>query len=476
MPPPINDASRHGLKAFVDALRPTRSWKIVWDHREHSTEHPPYIVRTDVATRTITIETHLHRGQLAAFLSDSECHVVAGTQVGKTIVLPLWILRQILRCGPGSGLVCSPTFPLMEKKLAPELRRLFIEDLGIMVEHRGASWEFRLNELGREIVGGRFCLNVGYASNPDSLESATYKFVAADECGQKAFKRQSYDAIQRRLLENRTRGLGASLWTSTPYDTGHWWHDVCKLAECGDGGKSHVTMPTSDNAYIGADVIEERRRSMEDWRFAMMYLALWTRPLAAIFPFHTQVHCLRRVADDAGRWRGVGNTHRLRICGVDFGPLNMAAVMLVRSNVNEVWHAYATYLGHGTHEAVSTHADRILEEIHPDPRVRASFDLTVVGGAPSEDSWRDMYWEAGLPVRRPNEKSIEAHIQAIVKLLRQGRLVVFNDMGDLIKQLRDYARKLDTNGLPTLEVENDRIFHLIAALRYACSYIEYAGL
>src|SRR6185436_6408940 len=55
----------------------------------------------------------------------------------------------------------------------------------------------------------------GYATDPDTLESATIKAAVLDEAGQRKFKLAAWQAIQRRLALTRGRALiTTSLYTS----------------------------------------------------------------------------------------------------------------------------------------------------------------------------------------------------------------------------------------------------------------------
>ena len=57
--------------------------------------------------------------------------VLAGTQSGKTVFGPLWLWREISRCGPGDYLVVAPTDPLLNIKALPEFQQFFEHTLGL---------------------------------------------------------------------------------------------------------------------------------------------------------------------------------------------------------------------------------------------------------------------------------------------------------------------------------------------------------
>src|SRR5512140_626244 len=53
---------------------------------------------------------HFHPGQLQAWNSTARfIAVLAGAQGGKTSFGPHWLLREIVRCGPGDYLIVTPS-------------------------------------------------------------------------------------------------------------------------------------------------------------------------------------------------------------------------------------------------------------------------------------------------------------------------------------------------------------------------------
>ncbi len=50
---------------------------------------------------------------------------LAGTQSGKTIIGPWWMFREICKKGRGDYMVVAPSYPLMQKKVLPEFKKLF---------------------------------------------------------------------------------------------------------------------------------------------------------------------------------------------------------------------------------------------------------------------------------------------------------------------------------------------------------------
>lgn len=64
---------------------------------------------------------------------------------------------------------------------------------------------------------------------------------------------------------------------------------------------------------------------------------------------------------------------------------------------------------------------------------------------------------------------VEAGISHLVGLIRQDRLKVFTGLTQLRSQLLSYSREVDSEGNILEKVANKERYHLVDALRYACS-------
>src|SRR5919201_1681287 len=98
--------------------------------RSSSTSRPDDRTRTAKSLWTTnpdgTLHIPPHPGQWQAWTSQRRLLVVlAGTQSGKTSFGPLWLQREISRCGAGDYLAVTITFPLLKLKMLPEFLRLF---------------------------------------------------------------------------------------------------------------------------------------------------------------------------------------------------------------------------------------------------------------------------------------------------------------------------------------------------------------
>lgn len=408
------------------------------------------------------LKVHLHPGQWRAWNSTARhVLVMAGTQSGKTSFGPLWLYREIQRRGPGDYLVVAPSFPLLELKLRPEFMRLFDRQLKLGDYTGSPTKKFVFSEGGsRRTFGERHNPDTptqiffGHAQDPDSLESATAKAAWLDEAGQRKFKKASHDALMRRLAIHR----GRVLYTTTPYYIGWLKRELHDKAD----GKhiDLINFRSVDNPMFSREEYEERRAVMPPWKFEMFYDGVFTRPAGLIYDvFDSEAHMLPRFP--------IPDTWE-RVWGLDFGAVNTCAIKLAQNPETGHWIVYQEYLqgGRTAKEHVAA-----LSAGEPMDKVRA------VGGAGSEQNWRDEFTAAGLRVLKPEVSEVEVGIDRAYALLKADELYFFDDLEGLVGgeetdgELLTYSRVLDEAGEPTDEIEDKSRYHRLDGLRYAATAI-----
>lgn len=382
--------------------------------------------------------------------------LLGGTQSGKTSFGPIWLHREICIRGAGDYLAVAPTYPLMKKKMLPEFLRYFEETLRLGTYNK-ADKIFVVSEAGEISLFGKkqdepTKIYFGYATDPDSLESATAKGAWLDECGQKKFKLPSFDAIMRRLSLN----IGRVLMTTTPYYLG-WlkrqFYDLRNTAKAAIESVAVIRFPSIANPSFPKEEYERAKRVLPEWKFNMFYRALFTRPVGMIYDcFKEAVHKVAAF-EVPSEWR--------RFVGVDFGGVNTAAVKIAQDPRSGNYYAYTEY--HKGEETSKTHAQNIRGN---DGR------LSAYGGAPSEGQWRREMRSGGLNVQRPPIHEVEVGIDRVYSLLKEQKLFIFDSCNELLDEFASYSRVLNEDGRPTEKIENKNDYHLLDALRYVCSALK----
>ncbi|MCX7851812.1 MAG: terminase family protein [Caldilineales bacterium] len=386
------------------------------------------------------LRLNLHPGQTQAWESRKRfVFIIAGTQSGKTSFGPHLFYRWIQEAGPGDYLAVTATYDLFKLKMLPEMKRVFCDWLRwgtyqasdrVIVSHDGAS---------------RIILRS--ANSPGGLESATVKAAWLDECGQDEFTLEAWEAVQRRLSLTQGRVLA----TTTPYNLGWLKTHVFDRWQAGDPDYDVIRFRSIDNPAFPVAEYERARQMLPAWKHAMFYDGEFARPAGLIYEdFDPAVHLVPPFAIPP-LWPVV--------VGIDFGALHLAQVWLAEHPVTHVWYAFRESLtgGHATPEQAS-----LASQLAANHRYVRFF-----GGAPGEHQARLDWSAAGIGVRRPPVADVEAQIERVITLLRQRRLLIFNNLSGLYHELSTYSRELDANGQPTPRIAHKTTYHRLDALRYA---------
>lgn len=415
------------------------------------------------------LRMNFHAGQWRAWESKKRIvAIIAGSQSGKTEFSIPWLWREIKECGAGDYLYVGPYYTLLERKPIPAFRHFFsgIMKLGTLNESK--SPRFVLSKEGEKRLWGApqdrpTCVMFGHADNPDSLEAATAKGAVLDECGQKQFKVGSWEAIQRRLAINK----GRSLLVTTPYNLG-WLKQVIydpwkKANENDPSGDSHpyikvVQFPSTQNPAFSQEEYQRAMDSMPRWRFDMFHRGVFSRPAGQIYDCFDQalhVHSAKFIPPKD--WP--------RFLGLDFGAINTAGVFLAQDPGGKFW-AYKEYKA-----GSRTAAEHVKALLAGEPSVPMA-----VGGAKSEQNWRDEFAATGLYVKEPPVSEVEVGIDRVYSLFRGNRLSIGDDLIGMLDEVGTYSREVDDSGSPTEKIADKETFHHMDALRYVSSFVvQYAG-
>lgn len=410
------------------------------------------------------LAVHLHEGQKAAYASEARVVVMsAGTQGGKTSFGPLWLLREMRRRGPGDYLIVTPTFAMLERKLLGEVVRLFDSYLRLGKYIASPTRRFRFSREGERRIhktnydpDRETTIQFGYAEYPESLESMTAQAAWSDEAGQWKFKREAYEAVERRLAVTG----GRHLITTSLYRQG-WLTDLIAQARQ-DQSLDVVQFDSLMNPNYDLTAFERARRTLPRSKFDMLYRGLPARPEGLVYSNYDPRRHLVKPFPIPDAWP--------RFVGLDFGPVHTAAVFIAKEPLAETepvayggrLYVYRTYLA--GHRTARQHTHEL--------RAGEPMPVRITGGAWSENDWRDEFNAAGYPVARPAVREVEVGIQRVMACFASGTFHLFDDLDALKEEIISYARVVDEAGLPTDEIADKSSYHLLDALRYCALGLE----
>jgi hypothetical protein len=410
-----------------------------------------------------------HIGQKAAWASKArELVLLAGTRSGKTSLAPHLGLREQQRMKFGDGLVVAPTLKLLERAMIPAwLRAIRSGEKDEMGSYKEQKKCIVFNERGCAELGvPPFTVWFGHGDDQDSLEAMDAAWAILDESGQKRFKSASKEAINRRVSQRE----GRIFHLTTPYEFNWLKYDITdtagKVIAASSSGLEITEYPERNqnievisfesrlNPTFPTTEWEYQQSIMEPWRFKMMYCGQFTRPAGAVLGnFDEDLHETADGFNVPLDW--------VKVQGTDFGEVNTAAIWGARMPGTNRWLIFDEY-----------HAGRISIEAHA-----ASFEMRGkcqrVGGAPSEDEWRNKFAVAGCPIMRPPLKDRSVGYQLMNSMFSENRLFISKKCKRLLDQIRNMSYELtETGEVNPLRIEDEATFHLIAALRYFCVLVE----
>lgn len=428
--------------------------------------HSPALLESSLSLISVqdgNYVVNLHAGQSEAWQSEKRfVAVLAGTQGGKTSFGPLWLWREMGARGPGDYLAVTASFPLFKLKMLPALRELFENVLNI-----GRYWSSaRILEI-RDPETGEFWATTSddpmysriiLCSADTDIESATAKAAWIDEAGLIP-DALPWEAVLRRLA----LAMGRALITTTLYDLG--WikrtlYDPWERSRAQHPEIDVVSFDSIANPVFPRLEWERAQRDLEPWKFDMMYRGRYSRPWGLIYQsFDQRRHTiLRREYTIPQTWA--------RYLGLDFGGANLAGIFFAQDPMSRKLVAYRTYLD--GHKTSKDHVNALLEG-EPFP--------VAVGGAGSEDQWRNEFAAAGLPVEAPPITDVEVGISRAHSFFANNQILVFRELTTYIDQLNSYSREVDkATGEVTEKIRNKAAYHLLDAMRYVLSYLYDAGV
>jgi len=410
----------------------------------------------------------LHPGQQRAWDSNKRIvAIIAGGRSGKTSFAPLWLHREMLQHGPGDYLVAAPNYPLIDKAVGPEMQHFFESLLGVGTLRR-SPFQMAIHPEGAARLWGKAPerparILFGHADEPQSLEALSAKAAVLDEAGQTRFRLESWEAVQQRLALDR----GRCLITSKPYNMGWLKQKVYDpWDQARRAGQDHpeidvISFDSRWNPVFPAEEWDRARATLPGWKFDMQFRGLFTRPAGLVYDcFDRSVNTCPRFQVPA-RWP--------RYLGLDFGPVNTAAVFLAEEQAPDFPHpptgrliAYREY--HAGGRSSSEHVKALLAG---EPR-----QPLAVGGAPrTEQGWRDAFASGGLAVREPAILKVEPGIDRVYGTIKTGQLVLMDDLDETLEQLESYSYALDEQGEATDKLDDPHPYHALDALRYVVGWL-----
>jgi hypothetical protein len=453
-----------------------KQWEIVAHDQEVDVDGNPIHPIYTVDKKNKVVHAYFHEGQMAAWNSIKRfVFMLAGKQGGKTVYGKMHLLRWILEYGAGDYLVVSATNDLFIAKMLPDLKQLFVNEMGIARYWPGdrifelcdpSTGEFGArSSQDHEKMWGRIILRT--AESEEGMQSFSAKAALLDEAG--IYHERVWKDVRARL----SIAGGPALATTSLYDLTGWLKSqIYDLWMDEDPEIDVVTFESTKNPAFSKKEFESLRRTMPKHQFELDFMAKFGRPPAAIY--EKFVDKLRDEDGGHKARRFVIPSEWPRMVAVDPGIVNPGKIWIAHDPQNDVYYIYRTEKGTRREDDKLLVRDDLKRR---DAIVHATDDIQLARergerviwwavGNKGEKYWRQDYKSAGaLGIREPDTVDVEEGIDRVSQLIGQYRLFVFEDLHELTNEITSYSRVIK-NGEVSKEIKDKATFHLMDALRY----------
>lgn len=168
------------------------------------------------------------------------------------------------------------------------------------------------------------------------------------------------------------------------------------------------------------------------------------------------------------------------IVGHDFGKANPAALFVAQVKLplpvgapGELRYGDLVFFREyspGAGFSTVQHIEK-FREITRDYRV----ERALGGNITTEGELRQGYGGQGWVIQEPLLTKVNAQIDRVIGLMENKKLYIFEDLYFLLSQISSCMWEVDSENKPTNKIKGESRFHLLACLRYLCTYfpVEY---
>jgi len=211
--------------------------------------------------------------------------MVAGIQSGKTVAGVNEAIRYMIKEAPGTtGMIVSPTYPLLEQQTLPELFRWLPPR---KVEGQ-VVWNYLKTERKLELANGSICF-FRHADDPDSLRGPKLSWFYGDEVA--LFPAEAWHILEGRTSISQGKGWG----TTTP--KGHnWLFDLYQkwlIKDPDFQDYDFFTFRSIDSPYFKKSEIERAKKVYSEAYFRQEYEASFESFVGRVYPqFSVNTHVI----------------------------------------------------------------------------------------------------------------------------------------------------------------------------------------
>lgn len=355
-----------------------------------------------------------------------------GRRGGKT-TLAVEEIKGFALAKPSRICYLGPTYQ-QARDIAWELLKKELGSLIISVN------ESRLEIRTRTLQGGESLIVLRGWESVENLRGQAFDFVVLDEV---AMMRNFWLYWQEVIRPTLTDTKGHALFCSTPKGFNHFY-DLSNL-ELTDSDFKSFHFTSYDNPFLPREELEAAKRQLTPDRFAQEYLADFRKTEGLVYKeFSREKHLYVNLPEKK----------LSKVAGVDFGYVNPAAVLDIRTNGDEFWVEDEWYKRGRTERQIAEYVSKAgFSEVYPDPESPSAIE-----------ELRNLNVNTREVVK--GKDSVVSGIQKVRELLVAGKIKVNRRCVNLIAELETYSyddQEPDRDAKEKPVKAND---HALDALRY----------
>lgn len=383
---------------------------------------------------------------------------VTGVQGGKTTSGAVWLIREIKesydagkRC---DWLIGAPTVKILQQSTIPKFKEFF-NKLG-WGDFKEGKQEFELKWGNRIFVRS--------LEDPDLIEGMTIAGAWLDEAGQ--MKHQAWINVQARVAIE----LGRVLMTTTPYACNWLQSDVYNRAnkingveQQGEGKEKEIEVfnwRSVDNPAFAQGEYDRAKRTMSKEMFERRYEGSFTRLEGLVYKDFEKERDVMKAFHLPPEWKRFG--------GMDFGHSTASAILSVAMSPEE-----KDEKGKVTKPS-TFYVYREFYKKQPMLREMAEYiklanHKYTLGDPRGAQEMAELSKGFGARGIMAADNDVQAGIERIKSLFKEGRLKIFSCCTNTIDELESYHYQLDNPDKPTQDAPVKVHDHAMDALKYAFS-------
>ena len=306
--------------------------------------------------------------------------------------------------------------------------------------------ESRLEIRTKTLKGGESIIQLRGWESVETARGQHFDFLVLDEiASMKSFWVNWREILRPTLTDTK----GEALFISTPKGYNHFFELCNEELKDKDFKTFHFT--SYDNPFLPKEELDKARETLPREAFEQEYMASFQKTAGLVY---------KEFSRDKHLYEQLPNTRLRKVAGIDFGFVNPAAVLDIRTNGEQFYVEGEWYKRERTDKQIAEYvAGMQFEEAYPDPESPGAIEELRLAGVNAREVIK-------------GKDSVEAGIKKVKELLISNRLKINKKCYNLISEFEMYSYDEEDGDKNLKEKPLKANDHALDALRYVVSMVE----